>query len=301
MTTVELTRMTSTLTRRQIFGRSAPGIGAAIVMGLLHPPHAPAGSADVPDEPVEIGTWPQLFVDDYLVDNRFAVKKSGTEMVLRKFHAPVKHGDRAVLVDPETVPSQHAFRFDREAKLFRIWYQAQVPIEGREDRKPGALAGVSAHPLRGVEGRHPLDAAGPRPRRISRQHAQQHLVSRGRGSSPIRAWSARTGSGISSMRFLNEDEMPEADRRGYKYLMTYTQRGGGKEEEDKTQVYLIGTTDGIHWDREHQMSIFTGAISDGWMGMNYDPERKKYVSYCRPRDRYEGGPFSRARRGLLAG
>ena len=97
------------------------------------------------------------------------------------------------------------------------------------------------------------------------------------------------------MRFLNEDEMPEADRRGYKYLMTYTQRGGGKEEEDKTQVYLIGTKDGIHWDREHQMSIFTGAISDGWMGMNYDPERKKYVSYCRPRDRYEGGPYKSPR------
>lgn len=91
------------------------------------------------------------------------------------------------------------------------------------------------------------------------------------------------------MRFLNEDEMPAADRRGYKYLMTYTLRGGGKEEEDKTQVYLIGSKDGVRWDREQQMSIFTGEISDGWMGMNYDPERKKYVSYVRPRDRYESG------------
>jgi len=42
---------------------------------------------------------------------------------------------------------------------------------------------------------------------------------------------------------------------------------------------------------ENQMSVLTGAIADGWFGMIYDPERKKYVSYCRPRDRYEGGGY----------
>lgn len=55
--------------------------------------------------------------------------------------------------------------------------------------------------------------------------------------------------------------------------------------------HLIGSKHGIHWDRERQMSVLTGAISDGWFGMIYDPQRRRYVSYCRPRDRYEGGPY----------
>jgi hypothetical protein len=87
--------------------------------------------------------------------------------------------------------------------------------------------------------------------------------------------------------------MPEADRRGYKFLLTYTQRGGGDTEADKTQVYLIGSRDGIHWDAAGQQSIVGGTISDGWLGMLYDPKRKQYVGYCRPRDRYDsGGPVS---------
>lgn len=253
-----------------------------------------AKAESVPDEPIEIGTRPQLFVDDYLVDNRFTVKASAREMVLRKFHAPVKHGDRAVLIDPDTVPSQHAFRFDPEAKLFRIWYQAQFAMDGREDRKPGRWPAYRH--IRYAESKDGIHWALPDLGLIEYRGSKHNNICFARAGQFTDPRLIRTeGSGISSLRFLNEDEMPDADRRGYKYLMTYTLRGGGKEEEDKTQVYLIGTKDGIHWDREHQMSIFTGGISDGWMSMNYDPDRKKYVSFCRPRDRYEGGPYKSPR------
>lgn len=253
-----------------------------------------ACAAVVPDEPIDIGTRPQIFVDDYLVDNRFAVKASAREMVLRKLHTPVKHGDRAMLIDPDTIPSQHAFRFDRETKVFRIWYQAQFAIEGREDRKPGRWP-AHRH-IRYAESKDGLHWTLPDLGLVEYRGSTHNNICFARPGQFTDPRLIRTpGSGISSMRFLNEAEMPSFDRRGYKYLMTYTQRGGGKEEEDKTQVFLIGSKDGIRWDREHQMSILTGEISDGWMSMNYDPVRKKYVCYARPRDRYEGGLYKSPR------
>lgn len=152
--------------------RSLRVTAAAILAAVFASTHGPAAMADMPDEPIEIGTKPQLFVDDYLVDNRFAVKGSAKQMVLRKFHAPVKHGDRAVLIDPDTVPSQHAFRFDPEAKLFSDLVSGAVCHRRPRGSEAGRVAGVSAHPLCGVEGRHPLVAARARPRRVSRQRAQ---------------------------------------------------------------------------------------------------------------------------------
>jgi len=275
------------LSRRQTLGITVGTVSVGLFRGIHR---AVAAAAEVPDEPVEIGTEPQLLVDDYLVDNRFAVKRSATEMVLRKFHAPVKHGDRAVLVDPDTIPSQHALRYDRQAGLFRLWYQAQIPTEDREDRKPGRWP--SYRHIRYAESKDGVHWTLPDLGLVEfRGNTRNNIcfIRPGQFSDPelIRV----PGSGVSSMRFLNEDQMPEADRRGYKYLMTYTLRGPGRTEEDKTQVFLIGTKDGLHWDREHQMSILTGPISDGWFGITYDPRLKKYVSYGRPRDRYEGGPY----------
>lgn len=247
-------------------------------------------ASGVPDEPIDIGTRPQLFADDYLVDNRFAVKGSAKNMVLRKFHAPVKHGDAAVMRDPDTVPSQHAFRFDAETKTFKLWYQAQVALDGRMERKPGAWP--AWRHIRYAESKDGLNWTLPDLGLVEFRGDTHNNICFARPGQFTDPRLIRThGSGISSMRFLNEEEMPAADRRGYKYLMTYTLRGGGKEEDEQTQVFLIGSKDGIHWDREQQQSIYIGAISDGWMGMSFDPERRKYVSYCRPRDRYEGGGY----------
>jgi hypothetical protein len=72
-------------------------------------------------------------------------------------------------------------------------------------------------------------------------------------------------------------------------LATYTVRGGGggPGDDGRQQVMLIGSKDGIHWDRTNQASILTGHISDGWLGMLYDDERRTYVLYGRPRSRYQ--------------
>src|SRR5690606_14433877 len=83
--------------------------------------------------------------------------------------------------------------------------------------------------------------------------------------------------GVSSVVMLDETQIPEADRRGYKYLMTYTLRGGGPAEEDKDQVFLIGSHDGVDWDRDGQTSLGLVGIGDGWMGLTYDEQMEKYV------------------------
>ncbi len=259
---------------------------SAVWTGFLPCPQA--GAQFVPDEPVEIGRQPQLFVDDYLVDNRYAIKSPATQMVLRVFHQPVKHGDKPVLIDPGAVPSHHALRLDRETGLFRLWYQANVPVVTGDKTEKGTLFGHKH--IRYAESADGVRWTLPELGLVEYQGNTRNnicLIRPGQFTDP--RLRRVTGAGISSMCLLNENEMPEVDRRGYKYLMTYTLRGGGGKEEEKTQVYLIGSRDGIHWDRDNQSSLYTGAITDGWMGMLYDSARQTYVSYCRPRDRYESG------------
>src|SRR5262245_24541268 len=98
--------------------RIAAILAATVISAaLLCPDHAAAD-----DEPLAIGTAPQLFHDDALVDNRYAFKRN-TENVLRRFHTPVKHGTRPVLVDRDAAPSYFGMAYDADAKLFRLWYQ----------------------------------------------------------------------------------------------------------------------------------------------------------------------------------
>lgn len=239
------------------------------------------------DEPIAIGAAPQLFLDDFLVDNRFALKQN-TENVLRQFHLPTKHGTQPVLVDPDAAPSRFGVVHDHEAKLFRLWYQANVPVViGEKSKKGGVMGFRHVRYAESKDGIHwTLPDLGMHEFRGSKQN-NICFMRPGTFEQKVQ------GFGISSIHLMDTAEMPEADRRGYKFLMTYTLRGGGAREEDKTQVYLIGSRDGIHWDREGQKSIVTGSITDGWMGMLYDPAQKKYVGFCRPRDRYDsGGPVA---------
>jgi hypothetical protein len=253
-----------------------------VALAAMVLPPAPAGTND---EPIEIGTTPQLFLDDSLIDNRFALKQN-TENVLRQFHLPAKFGTQPVLVDREAAPSYFGVTYDGAAKLFRLWYQANVPVViGEKTNKGGVMGFRHVRYAESRDGIHwTLPELGLHEYRGSKKNNICFLR-------PGTFEQKDRGFGISSIHLLDTAEMPEADRRGYKFLMTYTLRGGGAREKDKTQVYLIGSRDGIHWDREGQQSIVTGSITDGWMGMLYDPERRKYVGFCRPRDRYDsGGP-----------
>ena len=58
---------------------------AALTIALGLCAAASVARASVPGEPIDLGIRLQFFADDYLVDNRFAVKGSACELVLRKF------------------------------------------------------------------------------------------------------------------------------------------------------------------------------------------------------------------------
>lgn len=239
------------------------------------------------NEPLEIGAVPQLFLDDALVDNRYAFKRNA-ENVLRRFHSPVKQGAQPVLVDRDTAPSYFGVAYEPEAKVFRLWYQANVPVViGEKKEKKGVMGFRHVRYAESTDGVHwTLPELGLYEFRGNKNNNICYMR-------PGTFEQKVKGFGTSSIHLLDTAEMAEADRRDYKYLLTYTLRGGGDTEADKTQVYLIGSRDGIHWDGEGQKSIVTGSISDGWHGMLFDPKRKQYVGYCRPRDRYDsGGPVS---------
>lgn len=267
----------------------APFLGrSVVVLSMIALALAvPKARSATNDEPIEIGLTPQLFIDDHLIDNRFALKQNA-ENVLRRFHLPVKHGTQPVLVDPDAAPSYFGVAYDGDAKLFRLWYQANVPVVIGEKAKKGGVMGLRH--VRYAESKDGVNWTLPELGLHEFRGNKNNNISFMR---PGTFEHKSQGFGISSVHIMDMAEMPEADRHGYKFLMTYTQRGNGPKEEDKTQVYLIGSKDGIHWDRAGQKSIVTGSITDGWMGILYDPLLKKYVGFCRPRDRYDsGGPVA---------
>ena len=85
---------------------------------------------DLPKEPVEIGHRTQFFVDDYIVDNRWALKKR-EEFLVRKVHQPVKHPANPV------IPGRGGYVnvvWDDDAKLYRMlyqdfWYYSKDPVK----------------------------------------------------------------------------------------------------------------------------------------------------------------------------
>ena len=76
-------------------------------------------------------------------------------------------------------------------------------------------------------------------------------------------------------------EVPERDRRGYRYHMLYLGTGGG----GFNGIRLIGSKDGIHWDLKSD-TLLAAIHSDHHNTVVYDPRRDEYVMYLRAKDIY---------------
>jgi ubiquinone/menaquinone biosynthesis C-methylase UbiE len=205
----------------------------------------------LPVEPVEIGTTPQFVFDNFIVDNHWAIKYK-RESVKRVFHQPIKFESNPVIRGEGGYTT--VIR-DKQTGLFRMWYQTWIasPIEGKSGRYAIAYAestdGVSwTLPKLGL-----FEWKGTKENNI--------------------VWTGLQGKRGSQVYML---DVPEEARRGFRFVMLYGGNGGS---------HLIGSQDGIHWDRDSD-TVITKMHSDTQNAIVYDPRRKEYVMFCRAKHIY---------------
>jgi len=227
---------------------------------LFVPANAIAQMSHLPDEPVRIGTQPQFFVDDYIVDNRFALKYK-REAVVRVFHPPKKHAANPLIANDG---GYVCVRRDPKSGLFRMWYQISRPRREAAGKRAGSEYAIAyAESKDGIHWKRPklglLDWNGGK---------QNNVV-----------WRGITGKRASGPCLL---ELPEKDRRGYRYVMSYRTAGAGR---GNSGIRLVGSQDGIHWDKKSD-TLIAELHSDTLNSLVFDPSRKRYLMYCRAKHIY---------------
>lgn len=209
-----------------------------------------------PAEPVEIGSTPQFFIDDHIVDNRWSFKMK-TEEVVRAFHAPTKFEGNPVIVGECGYPSVAR---EADTGLFKLWYQTH--IRGGDEDKAG-YATAYAESKDGITWTRPelglYEWKGTKANNI--------------------VWKGHAGYRSSGQHIL---ELPESARRGFRYVMAYHTSGGKRNENG---IHLAGSQDGIHWDKSSNTQI-VNISSDTVNSVVFDPVRAEYAMFCRAKDRY---------------
>lgn len=216
-----------------------------------------------PAEPLDIGAVPQFFIDDHVVDNRWALKQK-REAVLRVFHAPVKHPGNPLFTGDAGFVSVAR---DESAGVMRMWYQTHA-WPGREPADESRTLYAVAY----AESKDGL--AWERPRLGLHEWKgtrENNLVYKG-----IR------DSRASGPQIL---QLPEPDRRGYRFVLTYRT---GAAKRGHNGIRVVGSRDGIHWDAASD-TLLHPLPSDTVNSIVHDPERREYVMFCRAKDRYRVG------------
>lgn len=197
---------------------------------------------------VEIGATPQLLLDDYVVDNTWALQYK-SQHIDRVFHTPQKHDANPLL---RGNCGYACVAHDPTSGGFRMWYQTHAI--GRDKRTP-VYAIAYASSTDGLQWQLP---------RLRLHHwqdaAENNIVLRGRrrASSP---WLL---------------DVPEAERRGFRYLLAY---------RDSDGTHLVGSNDGIHFDPASDRRI-QHLHSDTQNAIVFDPHQEQYVMYCRAKSIY---------------
>lgn len=203
----------------------------------------------LPSEPVEIGTTPQLFLDQYIVDNTWTVRYK-TQHIDRVFHPPRKHAANPLIkVDGGYV----CVARDERSGAFHMWYQTHVAGQNEERTQYAIAYATSADGFTWT-----LPRLGLHTWRGSKEN---NIVLRG---------PRRRASGPWLL------DVPEAERRGYRYLLSYRDTDG---------THLVGSHDGVHFDPASDRRI-QHLHSDTQNAIVYDPHRQQYVMYCRAKSLY---------------
>lgn len=221
----------------------------------------PAAHARVPEEPVRIKRGvPQFFIDDWLVDSRFAIKYKNNAVV-HVAHPPSKHQANPVY---EGDCGYVSVARHPESGKFQLWTQVHDKVEKPGGNFSSLYAIAYADSEDGLTWNAPglglFDWKGNR---------NNNIVIRG----PKNA----RASGPQILLTL-----PEKDKRGFTWIMTYRTGGAGKDEDG---IRLIGSDDGIHWDPDSEMRL-KHLHSDTLNSIVYDAGRDRYLMTCRAKDRY---------------
>ncbi len=247
-------------------------IGLLILLGIgsLH-------GAGIPEEPVAIGLEPQFVFDRYIVDNHWAIKYK-REAVRRIFHQPEKHPANPVMTGDK--PSYLWVVRDGDAGPFRMYYQANYPVSGE---------GIAD------ENQEVLPDAKMKGRKFQTRIAYAESKDGVHWEKPdlnLFPWHRGTPNNVLIGRLDRPEmescapcllEVPEKDRRGWRYLMMYRAKGRGIG--DLNGIRVIGSRDGIHWDVASDTRI-AQLHSDHPNTVCWDPTRAEYVLYCRAKHIY---------------
>jgi hypothetical protein len=259
------------VTRRDVVKAGTRALLGCALGGLLPRQAAADLTAGVlPDEPLDIGREPQFLFDLYAVDSTWGLHEK-QELVRRVAHTCRKHAANPVWPIDYSNPPSHFWAVRDEDGLFRIWYQLNQRIHFPQGRQKGQMPYRRymgyAQSKDGIAWEHPnLDL-----------FKSQDGVTVPRNCVMHRPESPRSMMGDTPQIV----EIPERDRRGYRYHMLYLGTGGG----GFNGIRLIGSKDGIHWDLNSD-TLLADIASDHHNTVVYDPRRDEYVMYLRAKDIY---------------
>jgi len=238
-----------------------------------------AVSDTLPIEPVEIGFTPQFVFDNYIVDNHWAIKYK-RQAVRRVFHQAEKYDRNPILGGDQ--PSHLWVVRDGQMGIFRMYYQANFPAVASHDTD-GRQEGLPT-PKVPTKGRKYKTYIAYAESKDGIEWEKPHLN--------LLSWHSREPNNIVIGRLDTPDvetcspcilDVPEEDRRGYRYLMAYRAKGRGGMAING--IRLIGSQDGIHWDPDSDSRI-AHLHSDHHNSISYDGRRGQYVMFCRAKHIY---------------
>ncbi len=230
---------------------------------LLVAAMTPRAVADaMPAEPLEIGRDPQFVFDLHVVDTTWGLKLKG-EPVQRVFHQAQKHSANPLITGDD--PS-HLWVLREADGKFRMWYQANVKVAGEEKGK--GLYSVSIAYAESADGLHWEKPALDLFPDAERYHLPRNAVIHRLDAPQCES---------NAPQIL---EVPEKDRRGFRYLMLYSM-----STAPLNGIRLIGSHDGIHWDVASDTRI-AQLSSDTHNTLHYDAAREEYVIFCRSKHIY---------------
>lgn len=221
-------------------------------------------AAAPPREPIEIGHESQFVLDMHVVDTTWGLKPKG-EPVKRVLHQAKKHPANPIITGDD--PS-HLCVLREADGTFRMWYQANVKHTEDskvKDKDNYSVSVAYAESKDGVHWNKPTLDLFP--------DAKQYKLPRNAAIHRVDAPKCESGA----PQIL---EVPEKDRRGFRYVMLYLM-----STAPLNGIRLVSSQDGIHWDFTSDTRI-AQLSSDSANTIHYDAEHEEYVMFCRSKHIY---------------